>query len=124
MAVAYPFFLVTFYLVRCIYPMFLRHGEIDTADAARMRGLARRCAGYLAVAASVPLLAVVGVTLLSPTDIPRIILPVRVLCALSIVAFVVAYLLFQAIEADLRALERVLVAPVGRTDPDVEVEPR
>ncbi|WP_406235640.1 protein kinase domain-containing protein [Nocardia sp. NBC_01009] len=115
-AVAYPFFLVAFYMVRCIYPVFLRHGEISTDDAVWLRGLDRRANGYLAVAASVPLLAVAGVTFLPPADIPAVILAVRVLCAGGIVAFIGSYLLFRALEDDLRALERV-VAPsdaIGR----------
>ncbi|WP_280407234.1 serine/threonine-protein kinase, partial [Nocardia brasiliensis] len=109
-AVAYPFFLLTFYMVRCIYPLFLRHGDISPEDAIWLRGLDRRCNGYLAVAASVPLLAVAGVTFLPPADIPMVIFAVRVLCVGGIIAFVLAYLLFRALEADLRALERV-VAP-------------
>ncbi|MEU2103584.1 serine/threonine-protein kinase [Nocardia sp. NPDC019255] len=113
MAVAYPFFLVTFYLVRCIYPMFLRHGDIGSDEALRLRGLARRCTVYLTVAASVPLLAIVGVTLLPPADIPLLLAAMRVLCVGAIIAFIVVYVLFRALEADLRALERV-VAPVGR----------
>ncbi|WP_378736420.1 serine/threonine-protein kinase [Nocardia brasiliensis] len=109
-AVAYPFFLLTFYMVRCIYPLFLRHGDLSPEDAIWLRGLDRRCNGYLAVAASVPLLAVAGVTFLPPSDIPMVIVAVRVLCVGGIIAFVVSYLLFRALEADLRALERV-VAP-------------
>ncbi|MET7768173.1 serine/threonine-protein kinase [Nocardia sp. NPDC005366] len=111
-AASYPFFLATFYIVRCIYPIFLRHGEISADDAVWLRGLDRRCNGYLAIAASVPLLAVVGVTFLPPTDIPMVIVAVRVLCAGGIIAFVGSYLLFRALEEDLRALERV-VAPEG-----------
>ncbi|MGF0314674.1 serine/threonine-protein kinase [Nocardia fluminea] len=107
-AVAYPFFLVTFYLVRCIYPIFLRHGEISTDDSVWLRALSRRCTWYLAVAASVPLLAVAGVTFLPPGDIPAVIVAVRVLCVGGIVAFVGSYLLFRALEADLKALERVV----------------
>ncbi|WP_433682118.1 serine/threonine-protein kinase [Nocardia sp. CA-119907] len=109
-AASYPFFLATFYMVRCIYPIFLRHGEISAEDAVWLRSLDRRCTGYLAVAASVPLLAVAGVTFLPPGDIPMVIVAVRVLCVGAIIAFVGSYLLFRALEADLRALERV-VAP-------------
>ncbi|MBH0781303.1 serine/threonine-protein kinase [Nocardia bovistercoris] len=109
-AASYPFFLATFYIVRCIYPIFLRHGEISAEDAVWLRNLDRRCNGYLAIAASVPLLAVAGVTFLPPGDIPAVIVAVRVLCAGGIIAFVGSYLLFRALEADLRALERV-VAP-------------
>ncbi|KAF0836554.1 protein kinase domain-containing protein [Nocardia caishijiensis] len=107
-AVAYPFFLVTFYLIRCLYPVFLRHGEISADDSAWLRGLSRRCTWYLAVAASVPLLAVAGLTFLPPADIPSVIVAVRVLCVGGIIAFIGSYLLFRALEADLRALERVV----------------
>lgn len=107
MAVAYPFFLVTFYLVRCIYPMFLRQGDISADDAVLLHRLGRRCTNYLAVAASVPLLAVAGVTFLPPDDIPRVIVAVRLLSVGGIIAFVVVYIMFRALEADLQALERV-----------------
>ncbi|MEU1426086.1 protein kinase [Nocardia sp. NPDC005746] len=109
-AVAYPFFLVAFYLVRCIYPMYLRHGDISGEDAVWLHRLGRRCTTYLAVAASVPLLAVAGVTFLPPEDIPKVIVAVRVLSVGGIAAFVLIYIIFRALEADLAALERV-VAP-------------
>ncbi|MFX0578045.1 serine/threonine-protein kinase [Nocardia nepalensis] len=112
MVVAYPFFLVTFYMVRCIYPMFLPHGDITAVDALHLRRLDRRCTVYLTVAASVPLLAIAGVTLLPPDDIPLILPAVRVLCIGAIIAFIIAYVLFRAIEADLGALRRV-VDPIG-----------
>ncbi|MFI1914501.1 serine/threonine-protein kinase [Nocardia sp. NPDC020380] len=107
-AVAYPFFLVTFYLVRCIYPMFLRHGDISAEDAVWLHRLGRRCNNYLAVAAAVPLLAVAGVTFLPPEDIPRVIVAVRVLSVGGILAFVAVYIMFRALESDLAALERVV----------------
>ncbi|MFI6225677.1 serine/threonine-protein kinase [Nocardia salmonicida] len=111
-AAAYPFFLVTFYMVRCIYPIFLRHGEISSIDRAKLHGLDRRCNAYLAVAASVPLIAVAGVTFLPPGDIPSVIVAVRVLSIGAIIAFVGFFFLFRALEADLQALERV-VAPLS-----------
>ncbi|WP_371859758.1 serine/threonine-protein kinase [Nocardia uniformis] len=107
-AVAYPYFIVTFFLVRCIYPMFLRHGDISADDAVWLHRLGRRCTSYLAVAASVPLLAVAGVTFLPATDIPHVIVAVRVLCVGGIAAFVVVYWMFRELEADLSALERVV----------------
>ncbi|MFC3436654.1 serine/threonine-protein kinase [Nocardia seriolae] len=108
MAVAYPFFLVTFYLVRCVYPMFLRHGDISAEDAAWLHRLGHRCTTYLALAASIPLLAVAGVTFLPPDDIPQVIVAVRVLSVGGIAAFVAVYAMFRALEADLAALERVV----------------
>ncbi|WP_067858412.1 protein kinase domain-containing protein [Nocardia shimofusensis] len=107
-ALAYPFFLVGFYIVRCVYPMLLGYDAPGEADVALLRGLQRRCVGYLLVAASIPLLAVAGVTLLPVADIGQIIVVVRMLCIGSIVMFVASYLLFRAIERDLAALERVM----------------
>ncbi|MFD0361834.1 serine/threonine-protein kinase [Nocardia sp. GCM10030253] len=106
-ALTYPFFLVNFYVIRCIYPMFLSHGEIHPRDAARLHGLRRRSGFYLSLAASIPLLAVAGATLLAPSDLAKIIVNVRVLCIGSIIAFVAVYILFRALENDLHALERV-----------------
>nr|WP_081514515.1 protein kinase [Nocardia donostiensis] len=119
-ALAYPFFLVNFYIVRCVYPVFLHHGDISAEDAVWLRGLDRRCNWYLAVAASVPLIAVAAVTLLPPADIAAVIVAVRVLCVGAIVAFVGSYGLFRALEADLRALERVVspIGPARRHEPD------
>ncbi len=111
-AVAYPFFLLTFYTVRSVYPMFLPHSAISPDDARQLRGLDRRSNLYLAVAASVPLLGVASVTFMSPTDIPQVIVDVRVLCVGGIVGFAVTYWLFRMIERDLHALVRA-VSPRG-----------
>ncbi len=107
-AVAYPFFLVTFYSVRSLYPAFLPYGETSEDDAAQLRGLRVRCNFYLAVAASVPLLGVAGVTFLQADEISSVILAVRVLCIGGAIGFVWSYRLFRLIEADLSALERVV----------------
>ncbi|QLY31405.1 serine/threonine-protein kinase [Nocardia huaxiensis] len=113
-AVVYPFFLVTFYLLRCLYPMFLRHGEISHTDAVWLRRLGRRGAGYLAVAACIPLLAVLGVTYLPQPDLAQVVVEVRIMVIGSLVAFLVSYGLFRAIEADVRALERVVAPEFSR----------
>ena len=107
-AASYPFFLIAFYMVRSIYPMFLQHGDASDADARNLRGLDRRSNFYLAVAASVPLLGVAGVTFIAPADIPSVIVAVRVVCVGGIIAFIFAYRLFRLLEEDLRALERVV----------------
>ncbi|MFC4603790.1 serine/threonine-protein kinase [Rhodococcus kronopolitis] len=107
-AVAYPFFFVTFYVVRCLYPVLLPSGITSSDDARKLRGLDRRSTLYLAVAASVPLIAVAGVTFLSPEQIPEVIGAVRILCVGAIFAFLAAYWLFRLLEQDLRALERVV----------------
>lgn len=107
-AASYPFFLVTLLMVRCIYPIFLSRGDVSGADASWLRELGRRCSWYLAIAASVPLIAVVGITFIPIDDIVQVVVPVRILCAGSVIAFVVTYAVFRALENDLRALERVV----------------
>ncbi|RVW00554.1 serine/threonine-protein kinase [Rhodococcus xishaensis] len=107
-AVAYPFFLVTFYAVRCLYPSLLPHGITSSSDERRLRGLERRSTKYLAVAASVPLVGVAGATFLPPDEISAVIVAVRVLCVGGVIAFVFVYWLFRLLEEDLRALERVV----------------
>ena len=106
-AVAYPFFVITFYMVRCIYPMFLPYGSTG-ADARRLRLLGRLANVFLAVAASVPLLGVARVAFIGADQIPLVVFSLRMLCLGGIFGFVLTYRLFRAIEADLRALERAL----------------
>ncbi|MBD0323482.1 MAG: serine/threonine protein kinase, partial [Aldersonia sp.] len=83
-SVSYPFFLVTFWYVRCEYPTLLRHGHAGSPtgeDALRLRALGRRATVYLAIAASVPLIGVLtGVSFLSPGQLLLIIGPMRWLC--------------------------------------------
>lgn len=107
-AVAYPFFFVTFYAVRYLYPVLLPLGITSSDDDRELRGLDRRSTRYLAVAASVPLVAVAGVTFLTPAQIGEVIGAVRVLSVGAIFAFVGAYWLFRQLETDLQALERVV----------------
>ncbi|KAA8886139.1 serine/threonine protein kinase [Nocardia colli] len=112
-AMAYPYFLVNFYAVRSLYPMFLRHGGLGAQDAHRLQQLDRRSTYFLAIAAAVPLLGVAGATFIPPADIPAVIVALRVLCVGSALAFVGVYWLFRMLEQDLAALERI-VARSGR----------
>ncbi len=107
-AVAYPFFFVTFYAVRYLYPVLLPLGITSSSDDRMLRGLGRRSTLYLAVAASVPLVAVAGITFIPPEQIPQMIGAVRILSVGAIFAFIGAYWLFRQLESDLRALERVV----------------
>ncbi|MEV6658638.1 serine/threonine-protein kinase [Nocardia fluminea] len=107
-AATYAFFLITFYIVRCVYPIFLQRGHLFRTDAAALRGLLQRCGWYLAVAASIPLIAMVAITLLPTEDLLPTMVSLRVVYLGSVVAFLGAYVLFRAIEADIRALIRVV----------------
>jgi serine/threonine protein kinase len=107
-AIAYPFFLLTFYIVRSVYPELVAYGQTNVREAEQLRGLRRRLPRYLAVAASVPLLGIVAVSFLTAPEIAAVIVPIRVLCIGGIAGFVLAYWLSRQIESDIRALERVI----------------
>ncbi|MGG7099216.1 serine/threonine-protein kinase [Rhodococcus sp. 24CO] len=107
-AVAYPFFLLTFYSVRCLYPILLSHGELRSGDGRDLRKLGRISTRYLAVAASVPLVGIAGLSLVGGGAGEDINATVRLLCLFGIFGFVGIYQLFRWIESDLRALSRVV----------------
>jgi serine/threonine protein kinase len=106
-AMAYPYFLVTFYAVRSLYPMFLPHGGLGVQDARRLRRLEVRSTYFLAAAAAVPLLGVASATFIPPQDIASVIVTLRLLCIGSALAFIGVYWLFRMLEKDLAALERI-----------------
>jgi serine/threonine protein kinase len=107
-AMAYPYFLVTFFAVRSLYPMFLPHGGLGAEDARQLEQLDRRSTYFLAIAAAVPLLGVAGATFIPPEDIPAVIIALRVLCVGSALAFIGVYWLFRMLEKDLAALQRIV----------------
>ncbi|SNS71175.1 serine/threonine-protein kinase [Rhodococcoides kyotonense] len=108
MATAYPFFLVSLFTIRCLYPSLLPYGHADSEDTRRLQALDRRSVVYLAIAGSIPLVAVAGLTFVPAEDIPDIIDVVRVVCVGGIAAFVASYSIFRLLERDLRALRRVV----------------
>jgi eukaryotic-like serine/threonine-protein kinase len=107
-AIAYPFFLFNFCIVRCVYPELVAHGQTNPREAEQLRALNRRLSRYLAVAASVPLLGIVAVSFLTAPEIAKVIVAIRVLCIGGIAGFVFAYWLSRQIESDIQALERVI----------------
>ena len=107
-AIAYPFFLFTFYIVRSVYPELVAHGQTNPREAEQLRALSRRLSRYLAIAASVPLLGIVAVSFLTAPEIAEVIVPIRVLCIGGIAAFVLVYWLSRQTESDIQALERVI----------------
>ncbi|MFB7720658.1 serine/threonine-protein kinase [Nocardia sp. NPDC056100] len=107
-AVAYPFFLVTFFVVRCFYPRLLTHGEM-AGDQDALRALGRRCTRYLAVAVAIPLIGVVtSLLFLTPHEVSLAIGPIKWLCLAGVLGFLGDYWLFRQLEADLRAFERAV----------------
>ncbi|WP_084510553.1 serine/threonine-protein kinase [Nocardia lijiangensis] len=111
-SVAYTFFLSTFYVVRCVYPIYLRHGRATERDSADLHWLRRRTTVYLAVSASVPVIGVLaGFSALESDELALVRDSVLGLCAGAGLAFVAAYWLFRKLDADLRALDRVIAVP-------------
>ncbi|WP_145365981.1 serine/threonine-protein kinase [Stratiformator vulcanicus] len=67
-AAAYPFFLVTFYSVRVLYPPLLRVNLDLQTDQALLTRLRQWCWVYLGIAALIPLLSVMALTSLALYD--------------------------------------------------------
>ncbi|WP_370585238.1 serine/threonine-protein kinase [Nocardia sp. XZ_19_231] len=107
-AMTYPFFLITLYLTRCIYPLFPHHGGDFRSDVRALTGLIVHCHRYLIAAASIPLVAGIGATFLPVEDLRTTTTPLRAICVGGVIGFVVSYVLFRIIEADIRALLRVV----------------
>ncbi|MTE11974.1 serine/threonine-protein kinase [Nocardia aurantiaca] len=107
-AVAYPFFVVTFFVVRCFYPRLLTHGE-TAEDRQALRALSRRCTGYLAVAVAIPLVGVISsLIFLNAEEVSLVLIPIYGLCVAGVLGFLGDYWLFRRTEADLRAFERAV----------------
>ncbi|WP_330249634.1 serine/threonine protein kinase [Nocardia sp. NBC_00565] len=107
-AVAYPFFLVTLFVVRTIYPRLLLHGT-TAADYDNLRALSRRSTRYLAVAASIPLIGVVhGLMFLEPEEVTLVTESIRWLAIAGVFGFIGNYWLHRKLEDDLRAFQRTV----------------
>ncbi|WP_459955212.1 protein kinase domain-containing protein [Nocardia sp. IFM 10818] len=107
-ALAYPFFLVTVYALRSLYPQLLARGAVGPDDRRQLLALGRRSNFYLAAAASVPLLGVATATFVAPADLELVIGTVRWLSVGGVLAFALTYQMFRLMEADLRALVRAI----------------
>lgn len=107
-AVGYPYFILTYFAVRSLYPVLLSHGEIRGDDARDIRALGVLSMRYLAVAASVPLVGVAGLSFAGADSGGHVAVTVRLLCLGGIVGFIAVYQLFRRIEGDLWALRRVV----------------
>jgi hypothetical protein len=108
-AVAYSYFPVTFFVVRWYYPGLLGSGHTAPADGTRLHRLARRSRIYLGIAASVPLVGVVGgLVYLDAAQQQLVLGPIVILCVFGLFAFVGALRVFYALESDLHALDRIV----------------
>jgi len=117
-ATAYPFFGVTSYAVRSVYPAMLQSCPGGPADVRELKRLDQRLSRYLVVAASVPLMAISGLSLVRPAGNVdgHLQLLEQAVCLGGIVGFGLAYHFYRQLQGDLAALLRI-VAPRHRDAP-------
>ncbi|RJO71032.1 serine/threonine protein kinase [Nocardia panacis] len=107
-ALAYPYFLISCYIVRALYPIFIPLGGLDRADDRRLDQLERSSTGFLAIAAAIPLLGLAVTTLLPVADLRQILVPLRILGIGGALGFLLCYWLYRLLEQDIAALRRVV----------------
>ncbi|QTJ68636.1 serine/threonine protein kinase [Rhodococcus sp. ZPP] len=105
----WPFFLVTFHVVRWYYPALLMYGTTTPTDAEQLRRLARRATQILVLTALIPPVgAAVGTAFLDPDDLHLIIGSIIWLSICGACTFVLSFGLYRTLTADLAALGRVV----------------
>jgi hypothetical protein len=116
-AMTYPFFLVSLISVLCLYPQMVRPVLYDSEFDARRQWMLRRCRQYLALAAMVPLLALV---LLAFRDqVPRVIVLATIgTTALGLLA---SFLAYQWIDDALRQMAAVLSPRPSLARPEEQI---
>jgi hypothetical protein len=107
-AVAYPFFGVTSFAVRSLYPAFLHHQAPTAGDEEALVRLKNRLGVYLVVAGSVPLLAIGGLTMAATEAAGEVAAIIGCLCVGGILGLAVVYSFFRNLLTDLDALLRVV----------------
>ncbi len=121
-AAVFPYFLVTFHVVRWYYPGLLLYGTSGDTDTRQLAALSRRTTRKLLLAAVIPPLgAVAGAIFLDAADLHRVIGPVLALTAIGAVVFVLSFGLYRILQADLVALRWTMMSagPHGRVPRDI-----
>ena len=111
-AIAYPFFLVTSFSVRTLYPVFVREGQCDDSDVEELKRLSERVFWYLGVSAAVPLFALLGLMIdqiVHPNN-PVDFFVMIFVCLGGLAGLYFSYILYRRLDRDLAALRRVVVA--------------
>ena len=103
LAVVYPQFGITFLVLRCIYPAFVRNASLPIEDVPPLRATDRSQGRFLLVAASVPMLAVGMLSIIATEN--RIAL--LILSIIALAGFATAFWLTNEIRSDRLALEAV-----------------
>lgn len=102
-AAAYPFFGVTYFCFRVIYPCLLHEGLIDKDDLASLQKMVHRAGIYLASAGMAPLLGVLATLFITEnTAVQRIAL--QVFATVGFLGLAVTYLVYRRMQTDVEAL--------------------
>ncbi|QDT31815.1 serine/threonine-protein kinase [Thalassoglobus polymorphus] len=102
-ATAYPFFGVTWYSVQVLYPALLQKGRGQRKDRQDLQKLKTYLRYYLIAAASIPLLSVAAITIVSVEMLQL----AQLLCFGGLAAFAAAFWFYRQIEDDLDVFLRI-----------------
>jgi serine/threonine protein kinase len=102
-AAAYPFFIVACLSVCSFYPALVRIDTMSHEDLGPLASLSRASGGYLLLAASVPMLSVVILVLIGL----QARFALGVLAAAGLAGFVMSFLVYRTLQADLAALTMI-----------------
>jgi len=108
-SVAYPFFAVTFFAVRSLFPALLRYEPVEARDERELRRLHDRLGAYLVATGAVPLLSIGGAMFAISKDTAMAVTIIAWLCVGGIVGSIVVYFgFFNRLQSDLEALLRLV----------------
>ena len=103
-AAAYPFFGVTFVVVRCFYPSLIEWESMSNEDRTELTQLMRQTWVYLVLAACVPLVSIIILAVAEPDRHMALI----VLAGGGLVGYAIAVTAFRFIQVDLATLLRAI----------------
>jgi serine/threonine protein kinase len=104
----FPFFFITWHVVRWYYPALLTYGTTTSNDAVQLHRIARRCRQMLLYTALIPTVGLaIGIAFLDRDDLYSVAGSLIGLGVVGAAAIATAHWLFRIVDADLEALVRV-----------------
>jgi len=99
-AAAYPFFIVTLFSLRRLYPRFVRLGAMGSDDVAQLEAVRRRTWFYLSLAGLVPMMAVMILTMIGSSAEYAL----KTSAIVGMIGFAGALTMVQKLQADVDCL--------------------